>query len=504
MLACVLRVNGFLLLLVLGCMGLGFLDHAVNIFLAHAAVGLNGDLLLLARAQVFRGHVHDTVGINIEGDLDTGHSAGRRGDIGKLETAQGLVAGGHFPLALQHMDINRGLIVGSRGENLALMGRDGGIALNQLRAHTAQGLDAQGQRRDIQQQHILDLAYQHAALDGRAHGHALIRVHALGGLLVQDIADSILHSGDTGRTAHQDDLVDIAAGDISIGHGLMHRVHGALHQILGQLIELCPGESKVEMLRAGSVCRDEGQVDIGLGHAGKLDFRLLSRLHQTLGSHLVSGQVDAVLLLELLHHPVHDLMVEVIAAQVGIAVGGQHFKGAAGKLQDGDIEGAAAQVEDQNGFIIIFIQAVGKSCRRRLIDNAQNLQTGNASRILRSLALAVIEVSRHRDNCLGNRLPQISLCIRLQLLQNHSGDFLGRVILAVNGNLVVRLAHMTLDGSNGAIRVGHSLTLGQLAHQALAVLGETNHRRSNAATLGIRDNCRLAAFHNGDNRVSST
>ncbi len=62
----------------------------------------------------------------------------------------------------------------------ALLGRDRGVALDQPGEHAAQGLDAQRQRRDVQQQHILDLAGQHAALDRRADRHDLVRVDALG------------------------------------------------------------------------------------------------------------------------------------------------------------------------------------------------------------------------------------------------------------------------------------------------------------------------------------
>ena len=72
-----------------------------------------------------------------------------------------------------------GLVVGCGGEDLALLGRDGGVAVDQLGAYAAQGLDAEGQRRYVEQQHVLDLAAENAALDGCADCDALIRVDAL-------------------------------------------------------------------------------------------------------------------------------------------------------------------------------------------------------------------------------------------------------------------------------------------------------------------------------------
>ena len=86
----------------------------------------------------------------------------------QVEHTQALVVAGKLTLALQHIDLNRGLVVGCGGEHLALVGGDGGVAVNDLGAHAAQSLNAQAQRGDIQQQQALDIALQHAALDGIA------------------------------------------------------------------------------------------------------------------------------------------------------------------------------------------------------------------------------------------------------------------------------------------------------------------------------------------------
>ena len=86
---------------------------------------------------------------------------------------------GKRPLALQDVDLNGGLVVGRGGEHLALLGRDGGVALDELREHAAEGLDAEGQRGHVEQDHARDVAAEHAALDGSAVSHALIGVDAL-------------------------------------------------------------------------------------------------------------------------------------------------------------------------------------------------------------------------------------------------------------------------------------------------------------------------------------
>src|SRR5699024_10519480 len=99
----------------------------------------DGDLLLLAGAQVLGGDLHDAVGVDVEGDFDLRHAARSGSDAAQLEAAQGLVVSSHFPLALEHVDLNGGLAVSGGGENLALVGGDGGVAVNEPGEHAAHG-----------------------------------------------------------------------------------------------------------------------------------------------------------------------------------------------------------------------------------------------------------------------------------------------------------------------------------------------------------------------------
>ena len=59
------------------------------------------------------------------------------------------------PLALEHVDGHGRLVVVGGGEDLAGLGRDGGVLLDELGHHAAQGLDAERQGRDVEEQHVL-------------------------------------------------------------------------------------------------------------------------------------------------------------------------------------------------------------------------------------------------------------------------------------------------------------------------------------------------------------
>ena len=65
-------------------------------------------------------------------------------------------------------------------------------------------------------------------------------------------------------------------------------------------------------------------------------------------------------------------------------------------------------------------------------------------------------------------------------------------------------AHLTLDGSDGAVRIGDGLTLCRLAHHTLAALAEGHHGRGGAVALCVGDDNSLAAFHDGDAGIGRT
>ena len=44
-------------------------------------------MLLLAGAQILGGNIHNTVGVNVKGDFDLRHAAGRRSDTVQMEGA---------------------------------------------------------------------------------------------------------------------------------------------------------------------------------------------------------------------------------------------------------------------------------------------------------------------------------------------------------------------------------------------------------------------------------
>ena len=84
--------------------------------------------------------------------------------------------------------------------------------------------------------------------------------------------------------------------------------------------------------------------------------------------------VDAGVLLELGDEPVDDPLVDVVAAEVRVAVGGEHLDDVLADLEDRDVEGAAAEVVDGDLLVLLLVEAVGERRRGRLVDDALDVR----------------------------------------------------------------------------------------------------------------------------------
>src|SRR3989449_2004129 len=509
-------------LLVLGLVGLRLLDGAFHVVLRETGAGGDGDLVLLARGAVPRGHVHDAVRVDVEGHLDLRDAARSGRDPVEMELAQRLVVARHRPLALEHVHLDAGLPVSRRAEHLRLLRRNRGVALDQLRGHASQRLDGEGQRGDVEKQDVLDLAGQHATLHGRADRDHLVRVHRPVRLLAEEVLDDLLQLRHAGRAAYQDDFVDLLRVLLRVREALLRRLQRALEQVLAHLLELRAGEPLDEVLGARLVGGEEREIDLRLHRAGELDLRLLGRLLQALEDHLVLAHVDAGLGAELLDQPVHDLLIHVVAAEVRVAVGGDHLDHVLADLQDGDVEGAAAVVEDGNDLVLLLVQSVGQRGRRGLVDDAAHFQPRDAAGVLGRLALGVVEVRGHGDDRLAHGLAEVVLGGPLQLLQDlradlrrapllsldvHHGvavvrpDDLERNTPALVGRLLELAPHEALDRVDGVLRIGDRLAAGDLADEDLAVLAEADDGRGEPVAFLVLDHLRVAAFHDRDHGV---
>ncbi len=210
--------------------------------------------------------------------------------------------------------------------------------------------------------------------------------------------------------------------------------------------------------------------------------------------------------LKLLDQVLDDALVPVVAAEAVVAGGRAHLDGrevvVLAHLEQGDVEGAAAEVEDEDELVFLaLVEAVGEGGRGGLVDDAQHVEARDLAGLLGGLALGVVEVRRDGDDRVGDRLAEVLLGVALELLQDARRDLLRACTSCRRSRPGPVGAHVALDRGDGAVDVGDGLALGGLADQHLAVLGEGDDGRGGAEALGVGDDGGLATLEDGHDGV---
>ena len=316
-------INGLFPLLIL-CLELSSFFHClVDIGIRHVGAGGDGDMLLFSGTQILSGYIYDTVGINIKGNLDLRNASSCRRDSIQTELAEGLVVFRELSLTLYYVDVYSGLVIRSGGEDLALLGRDRGISLDQSGCDTAHGLDGQGQRSNIQKKDIACtcIACQLTALNGSTDCYTLIRVQRFARLMSGQLFYLILYCRDTCGTTYQQNLTKFGSGDTCIAESVLYRdQQSALpdresaHQIL-----LWSGsyQNASDLLRLHVM---NGRLMLVVVAADSSFFAFSAASFSLCSAILSLDKIYTLCLLEFSDHIICDLLVEVITAQMVVAV----------------------------------------------------------------------------------------------------------------------------------------------------------------------------------------
>src|SRR5467141_1995055 len=120
-------------------------------------------------------------------------------------------------------------------------------------------------------------------------------------------------------------------------------------------------------------------------------------------------------------------IVDIVAAEVRVAVGGEHLIDVAiaggDELQDGNIKCAAAEIVDGHATTLFFMQAVGERRSRRLVDKTKDFKAGNLACVFGGLTLRIVEICRHGDDRAVDGFTEERFCPVFQFAQNKCRNF---------------------------------------------------------------------------------
>ena len=299
---------------------------------------------------------------------------------------------------------------------------------------------------------------RHLLFEGRGGGF-LLSVKLLGeqgrsvgdggvGLLATDatglepahLADLALDAGHEAGAAGEDEFVDIVPRErLALERSLADLLAG-FEPGFGGSFELGAAEGDAQRF-AGE---DERLADDGVGRFGEGDLGLGGEEAQALGGLGVVARIESVLTPKLVGHEAHDEFVEVFAADVVRALGGDGVEAFGRGAEDGGVERAAADVENEDEALAApGVEAEKSGGGERLLDEAEHGDAGEAAGVDRGLALGVVEIGGHGNDGAGDGFAARGLGVVLQFFQDERGNGLGSVGTAgvVGEDGFVRLAH---------------------------------------------------------------
>ena len=367
---------------------------------------LHGDGLRDPGELLARGHGEDPVRIHLERDGDAGKAGGQGRNARKRELRQRSVVRHQLALPLQHVDVHPALAVGEGGEFLRRAHRDGRVAQDQLLHQAAHGLQTEGERSDVEEQHVVlrRLRRQQVGLHRRAERHHLVGIDVRQRLHPEQLAHVAAHGRHPRGSTDEDDAVEpLAFRHARVAQCPAGRPAGLLDQRTDGGFELRPGHALAHGL---------GNLD-----PGEVFLRLLGG---------VDGLADLVRSARLIaEQNLRKRAIEVVAAQRGIAAHRLDFEHARLQLEDGDVERATAEIVDGELPFGTLVEAVRERGGGRLVEQPEHFQPGEPPRLLRCLPLRVVEVGRNGDHRLVDLDPEPLLGPGPQCPQDLGGDFDG-------------------------------------------------------------------------------
>src|ERR1700730_10050972 len=151
------------------------------------------------------------------------------------------------------------------------------------------------------------------------------------------------------RPTNQHDLIDLFRPQPSIFQSLLARTNGSINDWLDHLLEHFERNLALIFFPAR-------QIDVELRRwlRGKCYFGFNHCLADARYGFAIAPDVESKIPANIVERDCNQQIIDVVSAQVCIAIGGNHFKNAIVELQNRNVERATAQVVDGNDAVLLL------------------------------------------------------------------------------------------------------------------------------------------------------
>ena len=274
----------------------------------------------------------------------------------------------------------------------------------------------------------------------------------------------------------------------------VHLREGAFHQVADHFVEVRGLDRRIQADWPAIHFGDFADFDPCALLSAHFDLGRFGALAEVGIRPHVIAQVDryALFPFDQLHEVVHEPAIEIVAAESVIAKHGLGCDHSREEVQDRHVERSAAQIVDQDFFVILG--AVRHHGSRGLCQKLLNLQAGQFAGSFRRCHGGHLEIGRNRNDGFRYFLARLLLHLLLKHLQHFRRNFLRQP--HVRSDLDTLLAaHQAFNGEDGPVDV--RVQLGINAHDQFFQVGIPADGGGNPALSGEILDDHGATLHDG-------
>ena len=202
------------------------------------------------------------------------------------------------------------------------------------------------------------------------------------------------------REGNVHNIVNLLLGEFGVLEYLFDRLHGLAEEIQVEFLEFCSGKS------LGKIGTIEESFDLNLdGHLTRQrSFSLLDlSLEFTHRAKILGDILTVVLSFPDFDEMIDDSVIEIFSSEMSVSSGSLDLEDTLLNREERDIESSSSEIENENVLLSdgLLVESVSDGGGGRLVDDSENVHSGDDTGVLGGLSLRIVEVGGDGDNCIA-------------------------------------------------------------------------------------------------------